>query len=360
MKNAYWVLGSFTKLYLNMKSFLRKKTRHTLLFGLFAVILFGVYYFIFYSEALIDGDILKSTLKSVESSNEYIVELREDGFYPEELEINKGDTVKFITTRGKFFWPAANTHPSHAIYPEFDSGEIISPEDSWSFRFEKSGSWKYHDHLNSAFVGTLIVIDKSEGSNSSTDCDNLDALDNSGKQECYDKLLIDAFKQGDAPEAFKKLKILYNEEPLFFDGGCHKRAHLIGDLAYGKYLKHKDLSRLDVSEETTFCGAGYYHGFLEHYIRDNPGVESAKEFCVYLEERRPGIRATCYHGMGHGFMPDPPDPSTWGDSQAILAPTLDKCGDISDDRYEVLECYEGAFNVFLDWVDTRQYHLFQD
>jgi plastocyanin len=83
--------------------------------------------------------------------------LKEEGFSPPSININRGDTVKFISTANKPFWPASDLHPTHGIYPEFDPQEPIEPTASWEFTFYKTGSWKYHDHLTPYYRGTIIV-----------------------------------------------------------------------------------------------------------------------------------------------------------------------------------------------------------
>ena len=94
-----------------------------------------------------------------QSGTEYIIELRDDGYLSKNLTIQKGDTVKFITTRDEYFWPASNLHPSHGIYPEFDPKEPIAAEESWSFRFDKAGNWRYHDHIAPYFTGVIEVAE---------------------------------------------------------------------------------------------------------------------------------------------------------------------------------------------------------
>lgn len=85
------------------------------------------------------------------------VVLTEDGFSPEEMSIHVGDTIVFRSTRGEFFWPASNLHPTHLLYPEFDPREPIAKDETWSFRFDRVGEWKYHDHLAPYYTGTIIV-----------------------------------------------------------------------------------------------------------------------------------------------------------------------------------------------------------
>jgi len=87
-----------------------------------------------------------------------VVELNEEGFVPNEITILKGQSVTWKTTRGKQFWPASNLHPSHGIYPEFDPLEPVPANESWTFRFDKVGNWKYHDHLSPFYRGVVNVV----------------------------------------------------------------------------------------------------------------------------------------------------------------------------------------------------------
>lgn len=86
-----------------------------------------------------------------------IIVLKENGFVPQEITINKGDTIQFKTEQGKQFWPASDLHPTHGIYPEFDPQEPIEPDKTWSFTFNKSGIWRYHDHLSPFYRATITV-----------------------------------------------------------------------------------------------------------------------------------------------------------------------------------------------------------
>ncbi len=92
-----------------------------------------------------------------QSTQNLTITLTEDGFTPNEITIKKGDTIKFVSTRDKEFWPASNLHPTHGIYPQFDPLQPIKPNLSWSFKFDKVGSWKYHDHLFPYYRGTIVV-----------------------------------------------------------------------------------------------------------------------------------------------------------------------------------------------------------
>ncbi len=101
--------------------------------------------FIFYIPFIFLGAVLGYIL--FYTSNELEVELRDNGFYPKLLEINKGDIVIFKNKRGRPFWPASDLHPRHLAYKEFDSKRPVKPGGEWRFIFNKPGKWNYHDHL---------------------------------------------------------------------------------------------------------------------------------------------------------------------------------------------------------------------
>lgn len=88
-----------------------------------------------------------------------------DGFSPSTLSIKNGDTVTFQNQSTKSMWTASDAHPSHRGYPTkggclgstFDSCTGVQQNDTWSFTFDISGSWEYHNHLSPSDTGTIIV-----------------------------------------------------------------------------------------------------------------------------------------------------------------------------------------------------------
>ncbi|MGC9602908.1 MAG: hypothetical protein ABSF47_00310 [Minisyncoccia bacterium] len=100
-----------------------------------------------------------------------IINFNDNGFSPNVLTVQKGATVIFKNSSSFDFWPASGVHPTHAVYsgttlqehcPDnagvaFDACGGIPPGSSWSFKFEKIGSWDYHDHLHAQLTGKIIV-----------------------------------------------------------------------------------------------------------------------------------------------------------------------------------------------------------
>jgi len=80
-------------------------------------------------------------------------------FDPQVVKVKKGGTVTFVNSAIRAFWPASGVHPTHEIYPEFDARQAIEAGASWSFTFEKVGTWRFHDHLNPSTVGAVEVVE---------------------------------------------------------------------------------------------------------------------------------------------------------------------------------------------------------
>ncbi len=98
-----------------------------------------------------------STTTTTPTSKEITISMTDNSFSPSSISINKGDTIVFVNNGSNAHWPASNTHPTHEIYPEFDPRRPISPGSLWEFKFDKSGSWKMHDHLSPGITGTITV-----------------------------------------------------------------------------------------------------------------------------------------------------------------------------------------------------------
>ncbi|MEK9182927.1 MAG: hypothetical protein AAB849_00245 [Patescibacteria group bacterium] len=71
----------------------------------------------------------------------------------------------FKNQSARSMWPASGFHPTHTVYPTtggclgstFDACKGVLPGESWSFQFDIAGSWKYHNHLNPADFGMIVV-----------------------------------------------------------------------------------------------------------------------------------------------------------------------------------------------------------
>lgn len=287
-----------------------------------------------------------------------VVRFTADGFQPWELTVSLGTTVTFQNRTRKYFWPASDVHPNHQLYPEFDPRSPVDPRGDWKFTFGKPGRFDYHDHLAPAYTGVILVRDQQGRSPPPRDC--LHPQD-SEREACWDQQLLAALDKGGVKQAFAEMGKLYREDPAFSRDGCHHRGHRLGELTYIKYIKGRDMRKLELPPESVECGFGFYHGVLEHLFRDNPDPVYAADLCNYLIEKYqktvPGINLNCYHGTGHGFVPDPPAKKDWGNPRAIVEPAVAKCQatGVAHDSSEYEQCLEGIYNVLWVWIYGNQY-----
>lgn len=94
-----------------------------------------------------------------------VVAYTDAGYLPATLKVKKGDTVTFKNQSSRSMWTASGVHPTHRLYPTiggcigstFDACKGVQPGDSWPFRFDIPGTWKYHNHLNPGDTGTIVV-----------------------------------------------------------------------------------------------------------------------------------------------------------------------------------------------------------
>lgn len=93
-----------------------------------------------------------------------------NGFSPSTVTVKQGDTVTFTNNGGDEMWVASAPHPTHEGYDgttksthcaagytgpaPFDQCAVST---SFSFKFDKVGTWAYHNHGNRSDAGTVIV-----------------------------------------------------------------------------------------------------------------------------------------------------------------------------------------------------------
>ena len=267
-------------------------------------------------------------------NQDHTVVLTKNGFEPSEITIRKGDTVTFKTTAGKPFWPASNLHPTHGIYPEFDPKQPVDPDKTWSFQLDTVGDWKYHDHLAPNFRGVIKANDKGKSAfNLQPDWENQIAV---------------ALKDKGLDQAFEILANLYATQPAFA-AECHGYSHELGNAVYGMFADQEDFK---LTPKTSYCGNGFYHGFMEALLQDTGDIRTAQEFCRTAGEKLMSetvdAEGACYHGIGHGAV-DGGDPRAWGDAQAMIEPAMKLCEQVAGQDHskygKMYRCTTGAYNA---------------
>ena len=265
--------------------------------------------------------------------SQFTVTYTADGFVPKRIEIDVNDRVRFLNESSGNIKAASNIHPTHQIYPEFDSNGPIRPGASWTFTFDDAGFWRYHNHIEPRHGGLVVVrgavsaapvplvieavdVDFEEP-------DNVSATD-----------MIEVFRSDTLLEQFVERYGPAATVTLLSEGvsrvaiDCHERAHEAGRMAYNLFGAYA------FSLSGHECQAGAFHGATEALFRDR-GTSNLQADVTALCESSPNrfFRHQCVHGVGHGLM-------AWTSYELLDA--LPMCDEL-EAEIDRASCYSGLF-----------------
>lgn len=266
----------------------------------------------------------------------FTIEYRDGKFNPDRLEIPPGATVTFANLGGKPVWPASNIHPTHQILPEFDPKQPIEAGASWAFKFDKPGTWRFHNHLLSSEGGVISVLGPPDANPepiqvldlSSVHLAPLPALSAEQKlawlEAPDESIVFEAVRQYGPAEVIKVIA----DVGVALHKDCHQRAHVVGRSAY------KIFGPLAFGLSSHECMSGSYHGAMEAMLWQrgarNIGAD-VSQMCSAT--RNAFFRHQCVHGAGHGLM-------AWTDYH--LPEALGLCDQLKASR-DQSSCYSGVF-----------------
>lgn len=162
------------------------------------------------------------------------------------------------------------------------------------------------------------------------------------QQTCFARILENTLAEKGLSKAFDVLALIYATDEIFA-ADCHGNTHELGKTAYQLFHKNKEI---DLTPKASYCGFGFYHGFMEELLYQGGTMEEAREFCAYVDKTLSGIsnaKGSCYHGIGHGVV-DGTDTRAWGNPEAIITPGLTLCEQVGEDERHKGRCASGVFN----------------
>ena len=288
----------------------------------------------------------------------YIVTRTSEGFQPEMITVRKGDHIKFVNISGEPVWPASAAHPSHQIYPEFDSKQPIADGRSWIFTVARAGVWRYHDHLSPLTEGTITAL--GEPGESARNC--VASATDTIKAYCWTGEVETILRTKGLSAVYDQFAKWHLEDPIF-RRNCHDVGHVIGIEAYKAFKKN---GQVITRPETAYCGYGFYHGFIEEALREI-GTDSIKETIGYCEQIRASgdfdtknaarnAAGACYHGIGHAVF-DSLDPKLWGNEGAMVDSAMSTCLSHITGAWERSRCVSGVFNSLANALSANSYEL---
>lgn len=98
-----------------------------------------------------------TTNSQTATKNQVTVTYTDEGFSPATVEVASGTEVVFVNNSTNPFWPASAPHPAHTDLEGFDAKAPVALGETYSFVFEKVGSWGFHNHLDSKKFGKVVV-----------------------------------------------------------------------------------------------------------------------------------------------------------------------------------------------------------
>lgn len=280
----------------------------------------------------------------------------ESGFIPSQVYLNEGDRVIFTNASPAPMWPASNAHPSHGLYPEFDPLIPVAPGDSWTFTFTNAGVWKFHDHLTPSLTGTIFV--QGERGEAAAAC--LEKSTDTIRAYCWEPEIRSVITRKGLDRGFDWFAKTYAQDPQFVRN-CHDIGHILGVAAYDEYAQHNTvIDRI----ETSYCGFGFYHGFIEEALAQSgmQGLTEARTYCESLREstRLREARAVtnaanaCFHGIGHAVF-DSREETRLKTATDRIFDSLDLCTSTMTDEVARTSCASGVFNALANALSSRTY-----
>jgi plastocyanin len=107
---------------------------------------------------------------AIDTTDGVTVTYSDTGFSPKTLTVKKGTTVTFVDQNAGGMWVGSDEHPSHTGYDGTSkndhcvdgastSFDQCGATTSYSFTFNKVGTWPYHNHTNASDRGVVIVTE---------------------------------------------------------------------------------------------------------------------------------------------------------------------------------------------------------
>ncbi len=181
------------------------------------------------------------------------------------------------------------------------------------------------------------------------------ATNQQSRSNCYRSIIKSATKRGDLDLAVNVYNKAIRDD--MDPDGCHLAGHEIGRDIYESLTKSKVLKIADSMDE---CGYGFWHGFLSGLAPNiaNQSIQKSDVFriCQDLLGDNLGLDI-CYHGIGLGFVGDPPDLRLWGNYSDIVSDSMDKCRVITRDPILSDACNEGVFHQLFTYMKDGLYGL---
>lgn len=94
--------------------------------------------------------------RTSEETKKTTITLTPSGFEPANITVKPGETVVWVNQSGADSAINSSPHPVHTDYPPLNLG-LFSNGGNLSLTFTQPGTYKYHDHFNPQWFGSITV-----------------------------------------------------------------------------------------------------------------------------------------------------------------------------------------------------------
>ncbi len=176
------------------------------------------------------------------------------------------------------------------------------------------------------------------------------------RQQCFAEQIEMALSTKGLDAAFDAL-IVFSKQDVNFATACHGNVHDLGKAAYKRFSLGE---KIVYTQKMSYCGYGFFHGFVEELFAETGNLNKAISFCKSLGENLDGAATggttACFHGIGHGAV-DGSDPNAWGNPSMMIRPAMELCKQLPKEQYAEYVCNAGVYNSLEIFSTDAKYRL---
>lgn len=105
-----------------------------------------------------DSPTATQTETSNKSTSTATITYTNDGFKPSTITVKKGTAITVVNNSAVDVMFSSADHPTHEEQTELNM-KMLRPNESGTVTPTKVGTWGYHDHIDAAMTGSIIVTE---------------------------------------------------------------------------------------------------------------------------------------------------------------------------------------------------------
>ncbi len=200
-------------------------------------------------------------------------------------------------------------------------------------------------------LSTMLILGWHTRANLLKSCDGGTV----NRQQCFAEHIEQILSTKGLDAAFDTL-LTFSQQDVSFASACHGNAHELGKVAYRDFVSGTPITS---TRKMSYCGYGFFHGFVETMFAERGDVAEVVSFCRSFDNQTGGVTGganACFHGIGHGVV-DGTDPRSFSNPSAMIRPGMELCARLPDEPVVQYVCRAGAYNSLEILSTDAKYNL---